>query len=206
MTDSQSRSTVRVYPVRSDADIAVARLAADGIHASVHQDDEGGLNPGFFKRYGVRVEVSTDDLEDAYQSLGVERVHVPGPVAEAMFRHAGWALPNEACGLIAVDNEGRPAFAMCLTNIDLSPRRFTIDPVEHFGAIRFCESIGLRVGAVFHSHVKTEAVPSATDVEAGLEEDWLHFIVGPVVGQRPLLRAFRITDGVVEEASVVVQA
>jgi proteasome lid subunit RPN8/RPN11 len=195
-----------VYPVRSDADIAVARLAADGIAASVHQDDEGGLNPGFFKRYGVRVEVDTADLEDAYESLGVERVHVPGQVAEAMFRHAGWALPNEACGLIAVDGEGRPAFAMCLTNIDLSPRRFTIDPVEHFGAMNFCDSNGLRIGAVFHSHVKTEAVPSATDVDAGLDETWLHFIVGPVVGQRPLLRAFRIADGVFEEASVVVQA
>lgn len=206
MTDSHTRATVRVYPVRSDADIAVARLAADGIEASVHQDDEGGLNPGFFKRYGVRVEVSVEDLEDAFESLGIERIHVPGQIADAMFRHAGWALPNEACGLIAVDDDGRLAFAMCLTNVDLSPRRFTVDPTEHFGAIRFCESIGLRIGAVFHSHVKTEAVPSATDVEADLDEDWLHFIVGPVVGQRPLLRAFRITRGEVEEASVVVQA
>jgi proteasome lid subunit RPN8/RPN11 len=206
MTDSHARSTVRVYPVRSDADIAVARLAADGIVASVHQDDEGGLNPGFFKRYGVRVEVHTEDLEDAFESLGVERVPVPAEIAEAMFRHAGWALPNEACGLIAVNEEGRPVFAMCLTNIDLSPRRFTIDPVEHFGAIRFAESIGLRIGAVFHSHVKTEAVPSPTDVASGVDEDWLHFIVGPVVGQRPLLRAFRIAGGQVEEASVVVQA
>ena len=206
MTDEHATSTVQVYPVRSDADIAVARLAADGIAASVRQDDEGGLNPGFFKRYGVRVEVRVEDLEDAYESLGIERVHVPAEIAEAMFRHAGWALPDEACGLIAVDDDGRLAFAMCLTNTDRSPRRFTIDPVEHFGAIRFCESIGLRIGAVFHSHVTSEAVPSRTDIEAGLGVDWLQFIVGPVLGQGTLLRAFRIVDGVVEEASVVVQA
>jgi hypothetical protein len=43
-------------------------------------------------------------------------------------------------------------------------------------------------------------------VASGVDEDWLHFIVGPVVGQRPLLRAFRIEAGQVEEASVVVQA
>lgn len=202
---SPSRATVQVYPVRSDADIAVARLAADGIEASVHQDDEGGLNPGFFKRYGVRVEVSSDDLEDAFESLGIERVHVPGPVAEAMFRHAGWALPNEACGLIGMDASGRPAMAFCLTNADLSPRRFTIDPAEHFGAIRFCESIGLTVGGVFHSHVKSEAVPSATDMSSGLHEDWLHFIIGPVVGQRPLLRAFRIIGDSVAEVSVSIR-
>lgn len=205
MTEEMTRATVQVYPVRSDADIAVARLAADGIAASVHQDDEGGLNPGFFKRYGVRVEVPAEDLEDAFESLGVERVHVPGGVAEAMFRHAGWALPNEACGLVALDSDDRPAFAMCLTNADVSPRRFTIDPAEFFGAHRFSESIGLRVGAVFHSHVKTEAVPSPTDIAAQLGEDWIHFIIGPVVGQRPLLRAFRIVDGAVEEASVVIE-
>ncbi len=205
MTSVQSRATVQVYPVRSDADIAVARLAADGIHASVHQDDEGGLNPGFFKRYGVRVEVRSEDLEDAFESLGIERVHVPGPVAEAMFRHAGWALPNEACGLIGLDPEGRPAIAMCLTNTDLSPRRFTIDPVEHFGATRFCESIGLTVGGVFHSHVKTQAEPSPTDIASGLPQDWLHFIVGPVIGRRPELRAFRIIDDSVAEVSVSVR-
>lgn len=204
--EAMRRSTVRVFEVRSDADIAVARLAADGIEASVHQDDEGGLNPGFFKRYGVRVEVDEEDLEDAYASLGIERVRVPGPVADAMFRHAGWSLPNEACGLVGCDADGQPAFAACLTNTDLSPRRFTIDPEEHFGAMRYCESIGLTIGGVFHSHVKSEAVPSPTDVDAGLDHRWIHFIIGPVVGERPLLRAFRIIDGVVEEASVVIDA
>jgi proteasome lid subunit RPN8/RPN11 len=118
--------TIAVYPFRADAEIALARLSADGIAAVIRQDDEGGLNPGFFKRYGVRVEVSVDDVQDARESLGIEHVHVPRPVFDAMFAHSGWCRPNEACGLVAFDGDG-PAFVFCLTNTDQSGHRFTID-------------------------------------------------------------------------------
>ncbi|MDA2978962.1 MAG: M67 family metallopeptidase [Actinomycetota bacterium] len=196
--------TVQVYPFRAEADIAVARLAADGIRSIVHQDDEGGLNPGFFARYGVRVEVDRSDLEDAFESLGIERVRVPGEIARAMFFHSGWAYPEEACGLVAFDAHGGPAFAFCLTNLDKSEHRFTIGPEEHHGAMRFAESLGLSIGAVFHSHVKSEAVPSASDLSGGADPDWIHFIVGPVSGRRPLLRGFRIEHGFAIELSVSV--
>lgn len=197
--------TVQVYPFRAEADIAVARLAADGIQALVHQDDEGGLNPGFFARYGVRVEVARSDLEDAFESLGIERVKVPGEIAKAMFLHAGWAYPHEACGLVAFDSRGGPAFAFCLTNMEDSEHRFTIAPEEHHGAIRLAESLSLTIGAVFHSHVTSEAVPSVSDLNGGADPDWIHFIIGPVVGASPLLRAFRIEDGAAVELSVSVE-
>ncbi len=196
---------MQVYPIRAEADIALARLAADGIHAVVHQDNEGGLNPGFFKRYGVRVEVAAGDAEDAFESLGIERVFVPDDVATAMFRHAGWAYPHEACGLIAVGGTGQPAFAFCLTNVDESEQRFTIEPTEHYGAMQVAEAMGLRIGGVFHSHVRSEAVPSPTDIENAGDPDWLHFIIGPVVDARPMLRAFRIADDEATEVSVSVE-
>ncbi|MCL1594924.1 MAG: hypothetical protein M3132_11300, partial [Actinomycetia bacterium] len=68
--------TIQVFPYRSDAEIASARLAADGIRSAVRADDEGGLNPGFFSHYGVRLEVDEGDLEDAYESLGIGRITV----------------------------------------------------------------------------------------------------------------------------------
>lgn len=198
------RGTVAVYPVRSDAEIAVARLAADGIEAVIFQDDEGGLNPGFFKRYGVRVEVDGADFDDALESLGIERIRVPEQLAEAMFRHSGFCHPNEACGLVAFDSEGMARFAVCLTNADESAHRFTIDPVEHHGAIQLVERLGLEIGGVFHSHVRSEAYPSASDIGAGLGPEWIHFIVGPVGGRQSLLRAYRIEDQHVVELSVTV--
>lgn len=197
-------TTVAVYDVRSDGDIAVARLAADGIVARLSADDEGGLNPGFFAHYGVRVIVRQNDLEDAYQSLGIECVTVPAQIADAMFKHAGWAYPDEACGLVAFDGTGNLMIAFCLTNADHAGSRFTIAPEEHFGANRMSERFGYIIGAVFHSHPRSEAYPSEADIAGGADPAWLHFIVGPVSGQLPLLRAYRIEDGDVTEVKVTV--
>lgn len=194
--------TVRVYPYRSDAEIAVARLAADGIRSAIRADDEGGLSPGFFTRFGVRVEVDSGDLEDAYESLGVERVTMASEIAQAMFAHAVWAYPDEACGLIAMDDSGGVRMVFCLTNTDGSEYRFTIDPVEHYGCVALAEKVGWHIGGVFHSHTRSEAYPSESDISGGGDPDWLHVIAGPVTGPNPTVRAFRFENGVVEEASV----
>lgn len=190
---------------RSEGEIAMARLAADGIVGRLSTDDEGGLNPGFFAHYGVRLIVRPEDLADAYQSLGIERVCVPGQVADAMFTHAGWAFPEEACGLVAVDASGEMVLALCLTNADHAADRFTISPAEQFGAIRLSEELGYTIGAVFHSHPRSEAYPSKMDVEGGADQDWLHFIIGPVAGPRPQLRAYRIDEGEASEVQVTIE-
>jgi len=196
--------TVAVYDVRSDGEIAKARLAADGIDSRIAVDDEGGLNPGFFSLYGVRLIVRPTDVADAYESLGIEHVFVPGQVADAMFKHSGWAYPEEACGLVAFDTSGDPVLTICLTNVDHRSDRFTISPDEHFGAQRLAERSGHTIGGIFHSHPGSEAYPSRWDVSGGADPTWLHFIVGPVTGKRPLLRAYRIDRGDVTEVRVTV--
>jgi len=197
--------TIQVYPYRSDAEIAVARLAADGIRAAVRADNEGGLSPGFFTRFGVRVEVDDNDLEDAYESLGIERVIFSRAIAEAMFAHAVWAYPQEACGLIAMDDDGDARMVFCLTNTDASKHRFTIDPIEHHGCIAYAESAGWHVGGIFHSHTRSEAYPSESDTGGGGDPEWLNVIVGPVAGPNPVIRAYRFDGDTVDEASVTVE-
>ena len=197
--------TVQVYPFRSDAEIAAARLAADGIRSAVRVDNEGGLSPGFFTRFGVRLEVRGDDLEDAYESLGIERVTMANAIAEAMFAHAVWSYPNEACGLLAMDAQGEVKMVLCLTNTDASDHRFTIDPVEHYGCVAFAEKVGWHIGGIFHSHTRSEAYPSDTDIGGGGDPSWLQVIVGPVIGPNPGVRAFRFSEGIVDEASVTVE-
>ncbi len=196
--------TVQVFPFRSDAEIALARLAADGIKAAIRADDEGGLNPGFFKRYGVRLEVDGSDLEDAYESLGIERVTVPQEIADAMFAHSAWAYPEEACGLVAMDGHGDVQMVFCLTNAHDSAHRFTIDPAEHFGCVRYADERGWAIGGVFHSHVESDAYPSPFDIDGGADPLWINFIVGPVSGPRSRLRAFRFEGTFVAEVSLAV--
>ena len=196
MTDT----TLRVYAVRSDAEIARARLAADGIRSRIAVDDEGGLNPGFYRAYGVRLIVAESDVEDALISLGIERIRFRRALVEAIAHHAQWCYPAEACGLVLTDGD-RPAFVCALTNVDDSPSRFTIAPHEHHGALRFAEAQGWTVGGVFHSHPRSSAYPSAKDLD-GADRGWLHVLVGPVVGGRTELRAYRLDDGVATEVRV----
>ena len=196
--------TVMTYPVRSDAEIARARLEADGIRAAVRADDEGGLNPGFYHEYGVRVVVAPEDVDDALQSLGIERLEVPRPIAEAIYHHAVTSFPEEACGLLAADEDGTLTFAVCLTNTDRSPHRFTIDPSEHHGALRFAESHGWHIAGVFHSHPRAEARPSLADLGGGADPDWLQFILGPVSDRRAELRAYRYEGDRADEVSVTI--
>lgn len=61
--------TVATFGLRHEAEIARAVLDSAGIEASVVADDEGGLNPGFYRAYGVRLVVRAGDAEDATSLL-----------------------------------------------------------------------------------------------------------------------------------------
>jgi proteasome lid subunit RPN8/RPN11 len=196
--------TVAVLAHRGEAEITRLRLEADGIAARVVADDEGGLSPGFFRDHRVRVVVAASDLADAVRSLGSgDMLVVPAQIAKAIEMHAVFTAPLEACGLLAFDATGSMRMAYCLSNADRSPRRFTVHPAEHFGALRHAERHGWEIAGAFHSHPAAEARPSPTDVAGALDPTWVHLIVGPL--DAPRLRAYRISAGAVEELVVQVR-
>jgi proteasome lid subunit RPN8/RPN11 len=119
---------------------------------------------------------------------------VPSQAREAMIVHAENAYPEEACGLLAFDVDGALRMVYCLTNIQTSDVAFTVDPDEHFQAMLHAERHGWSIGGVFHSHPRTPAVPSRSDVEGALDPDWVHVIVS-LSGHEPELRAWAIDDG-----------
>jgi proteasome lid subunit RPN8/RPN11 len=190
-------ATVHVYTTRSDAEIARAKLVGEGIDALVIADDEGGLNPGFYDRYGVRVVVRADQIAAARTALGIESLTVPDDALEAMIQHARSAAPEEACGLFAVGHDGAVTMVYCLTNAEPSPTAYTIDPTEHHDSWEHARRNGWEIGGVFHSHPASAAVPSAADL-VGLDPDWVSVIVGATE-----IRAYRVSEG--EATEVVVQ-
>ena len=85
---------------------------------------------------------------------------IPGPVREAMAEHARDESPNEACGLVVINN-GVAERYVAGRNAAESPYRFELDvPPETW----FLEDEGF-VLAVFHSHLSSPPRPSRTDVE-----------------------------------------
>jgi [CysO sulfur-carrier protein]-S-L-cysteine hydrolase len=193
-------ATVAVYAARGEAEIAAASLRSAGIEALVVADDEGGLNPGFYRTYGVRVLVAEAEAAAAGELLGIEELVVHEEMIEAMRQHARFCAPEEACGLIAVDAAGRPRMVYCLTNDEHSARRFTVSPSEHFGAMRHAERHGWEIGGVFHSHPSGQAAPSPTDIEHAPDRTWWYL----VVGFDGTLGSFRIDGAAAEVATRVV--
>jgi proteasome lid subunit RPN8/RPN11 len=201
VTDLQA---ARVYLTRGDAEVARARLVGEGIDAVVIADNEGGLNPGFYAHYGVRVVVRSEDLDRALSALGddVPSVRVHPEMAEAIVQHGRFAAPDEACGLFAVDDAGDLRMVYCLTNVDRSALRFTVAPHEHYHAWKHAERNGWRIGGVFHSHTESAAEPSEADVTGALDPSWVYMIVGPMSAPEPQVRAYRIVHGEVEEMTI----
>ncbi len=123
---------------------------------------------------------------------------------EAMVAHARFCYPEEACGLLAADRDGRLRMVYALTNADSSPSSYTVDPVEHFRAWKHAERQGWELAGVFHSHTHTAPYPSPTDQARAPEPDWVYLIVGLVDWEAPQTRAYRISDGKVTEVPLVV--
>lgn len=116
-----------------------------------------------------------------------------------MVAHALFCYPEEACGLLAADEEGRLRMAYCLSNADRSPATYALEPQEHFRALRHAEARGWHLAGVFHSHSHSPAYPSPTDVARALEPDWLYVLVSLADREAPEARGFWIRDGNVEE-------
>lgn len=125
------------------------------------------------------------------------RLEVPAQIHEAMVAHSRFCYPEEACGLLAADSEGRFRMAYCLTNAEHAEVSYTIDPTEHFRALQHAESRGWDLAGAFHSHPHSPAFPSSTDLRLAAEPDWVYLIVG--LSGAPHVRAFSLKQGAISE-------
>jgi proteasome lid subunit RPN8/RPN11 len=126
-------------------------------------------------------------------------MEMPAEIRQAMVAHARFCLPEEACGLLAADEAGRLRMVYCLSNAEHSPVAYTLEPREHFRALRHAEGRGWHLAGVFHSHIHSPAHPSPTDVARALEPDWLYVLVSLEDPASPAVRGFWVRDGEVAE-------
>jgi [CysO sulfur-carrier protein]-S-L-cysteine hydrolase len=122
---------------------------------------------------------------------------------EEMIAHAREDAPNECCGMVG-SNNGDAVAVHRAVNAEASPLRFRIDPEEQLELHNRIEDAGLELGAIYHSHTRTEPRPSQTDINfAKLWPGVLWIIVGLANGE-PDVRTWRIDDGRVSDAELVV--
>jgi proteasome lid subunit RPN8/RPN11 len=121
-----------------------------------------------------------------------------------------WAragYPNEACGILAGDRsafEGGAALRFhALANAAASPFRYLIEPGEQLRVMLAIDDADEAVWGIFHSHVRSPAVPSPTDVGLAFYPESLYLICSLADMDAPVIRAWRIVAGEVAEVPLV---
>jgi [CysO sulfur-carrier protein]-S-L-cysteine hydrolase len=104
-------------------------------------------------------------------------VRLPENLREEIVAHCLSELPNEGCGLLAMDDDEITKVYPTL-NEDRSPVAYTIPPQAHFDALADAESRGWQLGGAFHSHPSGPARMSPTDLTKAMDRDWVYLVVG----------------------------
>jgi proteasome lid subunit RPN8/RPN11 len=120
---------------------------------------------------------------------------------EAIVAHAREDAPVECCGLL-VGRGSSIEKAVRARNLSTSPTRFLIDPKDHIDARRAARALGVEVLGFYHSHPRSPAVPSPTDVAEAAFPEAVHLIVSLLDGGADA-RLFRIDGSSVVELPLI---
>lgn len=127
---------------------------------------------------------------------------LPQSFIDEMIAHAREDAPNEACGVVLRRADGALKLYRA-TNAEASPFRFSIPPAELHYLYRIMDARPADLLVIYHSHTKTEARPSPTDLGfARLWESsdpWPYWVVVSLRDPLPDVRAWRIAAGEAHE-------
>jgi [CysO sulfur-carrier protein]-S-L-cysteine hydrolase len=118
---------------------------------------------------------------------------------DELVAHAREIAPNECCGY-ARARDGRVEQVFRADNERNSPYGYEFG-FEALQAVNELDDGGYEV-IVYHSHPRSAAEPSQTDINLAQYPHWRYVIVS--LEGDPTVRAWRIADGRVEEEDVVV--
>jgi len=130
-------------------------------------------------------------------------VQISQALLDEIVAHARAEAPNECCGMIAAQ-DGVAVAVHRARNAAASPLRYEMDGMEQYKIQTAIEDGGFELGAIYHSHTRSDPEPSQTDINLAFYPDALYVIVG-VKSDEPDVRAWRIIDGAVSEAALEVQ-
>lgn len=90
-------------------------------------------------------------------------------------------------------------------NDEASPLRYSIDAKEQFRLMREIEEAGEALVGIYHSHTKSPAYPSQTDVNLAGWPDAVYLIASLADAGSPDVKGFWIRDGEISDAELVVE-
>lgn len=113
---------------------------------------------------------------------------------DEMVAHAREDLPNECCGLIG-GRDGEATSVVRVENAAASPLRYEMDPQGQYDALKRIEDAGDELIGIYHSHTRSAAYPSQTDVnEARMWPEQAYVIVSLENAEVPDVKAYDLAD------------
>lgn len=113
-------------------------------------------------------------------------------------------LPNEACGILA-GKDGKVEKVYEMTNTDKNPATFFMEPKEQLKVMKEIRNSRLKMLGIYHSHVASQAYPSAHDVELAFYPEVSYVIVSLKDKDNPEVRSFKIEEGKINEEEVKIK-
>ncbi|MGD9736795.1 MAG: Mov34/MPN/PAD-1 family protein [Solirubrobacterales bacterium] len=121
---------------------------------------------------------------------------------DEMVAHAREDVPNECCGMVG-GRDGTAERVVRVENAAASPLRYEMDPQGQFDALKEIEADGGELLAIYHSHTKSAAYPSQTDVNQA--QNWpeqIYLIVSLADPDVPDVKAFTLADLQIADAEL----
>jgi proteasome lid subunit RPN8/RPN11 len=124
---------------------------------------------------------------------------------DEMVAHARADLPNECCGMVGGAG-GEASVVIPVVNSAASPLRFEMDPQGQYNALKAIEDDGGEMLAIYHSHTKSAAYPSQTDVNQAVSwPDAIWVIVSLEDPESPVIKGYWLKDLKVADAELLVE-
>jgi proteasome lid subunit RPN8/RPN11 len=141
-------------------------------------------------------------------------MNISAELLDEIIGHALEDPANEVCGVVAVESDSsqdgdgaRAVRVYRARNVHASPLKFEIAPQELLELWNVIEGDGWQLGAIYHSHVRSEPYPSQTDVNFAANwpgVEWI--IVGLAQGEEPRVRSYLIDGGDITEVAIAERA
>jgi proteasome lid subunit RPN8/RPN11 len=125
-------------------------------------------------------------------------------LVDEIVAHAREDLPNECCGMIGGRN-GEATEVVRVANSAASPLRYEMDPQEQYDALKGIEDKGDELLAIYHSHTKSAAYPSQTDVNQAVAwPEQVYVIVSLADEDAPDVKGYLLADLKIADAELEV--
>ncbi len=124
---------------------------------------------------------------------------------DEMIAQAREEAPNECCGIVG-SRDGRAVRRYPARNARASPLAYDIDGADLVRIYDDLDERGLDVGIIYHSHTRSDPVPSQTDINLASPffPDVVYLILGVKDPEHDDVRAWHIRDKQVSEAALEV--